>query len=264
MDYINSNRLLFILASPAAGGYRLGRIVSCCNNVHWYSSIDNGIDPWNIFYTSKVNGKDISPYHFDRTTQTGVIPLVGERVEKFWNSDDVSNYYNTCWNNEMNRAGASNILNQNKYLLWVLHDTAANIFSKFPNAKIINLVDDDIDLLVDRYLITTANFPIQIKNPSIKPTLYNSKFSIKLKQLMQFNVKPTYRDFWAWKEYSYPFYSNQFDTHYSSYIKNLLIARNIAHQSLPILNVSWNTFDVNKICNFIDATAIDPYYYGLL
>jgi hypothetical protein len=59
----NNTNYLFILANQGAGGHRLGRIISCFNNVYWYSSKHNGEHPWDVFFTEAVSGKNISQYH---------------------------------------------------------------------------------------------------------------------------------------------------------------------------------------------------------
>ena len=262
MDYINSDRLLFILASPGGGGYRMARIVSCLDNVHWYQAIRNGRFPWRIFSDPTVKGKDISSFHFDRRTPTGMIPLVGERVERFWNDTNLDEFYNSVWSPAMEET-ARDI--DEKYIPWVLHDTANYILDRFPNAKVINLVDTDITKIINRYIETTAVFPIKIENKQIKPSTRN-EFSKQLDELEKVNPEPTYRDFWAWTTHSEPVYLEQFDAEYLEYVSIMLTVQHAERikENPKYINVTWDNLDINAIMNYLGAKSIDENYIKLL
>jgi hypothetical protein len=271
MNYINSDRLLFVCASPAAAGYRLGRIISCLDNVYWYQSIRNGKYPWSVNIKELppnhigVVGRDISKYHFDRRTKKNMIPLVGERVDRFWDDNDTDSYYNNVWVNLMTVAGADDIISQGKYILWIVHDAPSILLNRFPNCKIINLLDDNINDVAARYLTTTSLYPINIKNPHIKPS-YNSKFSQLLMSLEQFNQNPTHADFWAWTNHNVLKYTDSFKTEYHMQIIRELSELNrlkeVTHDRC--LNLSWKTFNVDDIINFCKASSIDNNYKSLL
>lgn len=262
MDFNNSDQLIFVLASPAGGGYRLGRLVCCLDNVHWYEAKLNGKSPNSVYYTPELKGKNISPYHFDRRTQTGMIPLIGERVERFW--DNPEEYYSKVWPQEMIKAGADKILTSGKSLLWVLHDMPNDLF-RFPNAKIINLIDPDVEAVIDRYMITTALFPITIENPSLKPESDN-EHSRKLKALEKINSAPTYRDFWMWENYNVAEYSEAVNSQYRIYVSDLIKKndRSLVKENPKCLNITWDSLDVNLIKEFIGAGSIDPNYINLI
>jgi hypothetical protein len=270
MDYNNSDKLIFILASPAGGGYRLGRIISCFDNVFWYSSKGNGLFPWSIFRKnpdkpslapSKVKGRPISKYHFDRRTSQGMIPLLGERIEKFWNTDQIDTFYKENWNDEFIKAGGPEILNSGKSILWVLHDTPQALESKFPNAKIINLVDDDVYSVIQRYLTTTALFPFKIENTNLKPAVDN-EVSKNLLELEKVNPAPTYRDYWAWVNYGQSEYSHAFDEEYIKYVSSIVLdqQQELIKKNPKYLTVTWDTLDIESIKEFIGASSIDANY----
>jgi hypothetical protein len=272
MDYSNSDKLIFILASAGGGGHRLGRIVCCFNNVFWYEAIRNGKYPWRIFPSDQVKGKDISPYHFDRRTNTDMIPLVGERIERFWNAEDFNTLYSTVWNQQMSAAGADAIISNGKSLVWVIHDTAEYILAKFPNAKIINLVDQDINYVIERYLKTTALFPVTIENRNLKPGYVNrhaqliDDLLIARAPLSACQDDPTYRDLWAWEYNQQPIYTEDLDSEYKSYISTLLKAQHIERikESPNYINVTWDNLNIESIKSFIGATSIDENYKFLL
>jgi hypothetical protein len=272
MNYVNSDKLIFVIASPGGGGHRLGRIICCFDNVFWYEAIRNGKYPWRIFPSDAVKGKTISSFHFDRRTATNMIPLVGERIERFWNDNDLYTLYSTVWDAQMDAAGAGEIINSNKSLVWVIHDTAEYILSKFPNAKIINLVDSNIDYIIDRYLKTTALFPIAIENKKLKPPYVNNHAKL-LDELVEArsttllrNVEPTYRDFWAWENKQQLEYTNDLDDEYKSYVSNLLTQQHVERikESPKYINVTWDNLNIDLIRRFINATSIDENYKSLL
>jgi hypothetical protein len=269
MDYINSDKLIFICASPAGAGYRLGRIISCLNNVYWYQNKRNGKYPWstNYFSTNSVQskGREVSKFHYDRVTEKNMIPLVGERVERFWNFEDLDYYYQKVWTKLMNDAGGSNIINNRLHLTWVVHDTPNHILNIFPNSKIINLIDENIEDVAKRYLSTTALFPITIENKNIKPD-YQNQYSLTLSSLQQLNETPTYQDFWMWKNYTEPVYNNLHDNeYYRSILSELLELDQLKRkQTSNCLNFCWSKFDVNLLINFLKSKEISNEYIDLL
>jgi hypothetical protein len=267
MDYVNSDKLIFVLANPGSGGYRLGRIVCCFDNVYWYETQNNGTHPWSLFFSDKIYGKNITPNHFDRTTKHSNIPLLGERIEKFWKSEDLEKFYTVKWTAVMARAKADEIINQGKSIVWVLHDYPEYLLSRFPNAKIINLIDTNLEETIDRYLETTALFPIIINTIRLKPTKgSHSEYTAALYSLSRVKKTPTYRDFWAWEYKNNSVYTDDMKDEYREYVSSLIYKRHkITNvESNRYLNVSWNTLDIQKIKEFIGATNIDENYVNLL
>lgn len=266
MDYINSDRLLFVVASAGGGGHKLGRIISCIDNVYWYLDKDtNGLNPWDIFYTNLIKGKTISPYHFDRTIGKHVIPLIGERAECYWNKDDIDVFYKKIWTTAMETAGASKIIETGKYLLWVLHDTPQYLISRFPNSKIINLIDENIDIVIDRYLKTTALFPITINNKNIKPDYIND-YACKLKELKEINPAPSYRDFWSWDFHSEPVYIDELYLEYRKYVSSMLSVQyqHRIKENPKYINITWDNLNIDFIVNYLNAKSINKNYIKLL
>jgi hypothetical protein len=274
MDYVNSDRLLFVLASPAGGGYRLARIISCFDNVHWYSCQNNGLHPWSVVRAnpenpslspSKVKGRNISKYHFDRRTENGMIPLLGERIEKFWESHELDVFYKENWNKEFLISGGADIVASGKYVLWVLHDIPETLENKFPNSKIISLLDDDVYEVIRRYLTTTALFPFKIENRNLKPIVDN-QVSKNLSELEKLNPNPTYRDYWAWTTKGVAEYSTVFNEDYIKYVSNIIFHQQteMSKENPKCLNITWDSLDVNLIKEFIGAGSIDPNYINLI
>jgi len=266
MDYINSDRLLFICAFPGGSGYRFGRLVSCFNNVYWYANRRNGDVPWQFVFNKEVKGKAISPYHYDRRTSKNMIPLMGERVEKYWNSTDLDQYYTTIWASLMEASGAKQLIEQDQYISWVVHDTPLQLSKRFPNSKIINLIDDDVGAVVERYKETTALFPASIENSYIKPK-YKNDYAVSLEELEKVNTSPSYKDLWAWQTFKIPKYFRKLDSayvaHLTEYMQDLSKQKQV-QDTENILTVSWKDLDIGVVKTFIKADSIDPCYLELL
>ena len=252
MNYFQNNNMLFVLANQGAGGHRLGRIISCFDNVYWYSSKNNGIDPWDLFFNRTVTGKSISQYHYDRTIGSQTLPIVGERILKWWDPSDYNNFYNNVWAEELNKLSLPN----NMIIHWVLHDTPQALHKIFPQAKIISLIDTDMESVTARYMQTTAKFPCAINHFNLKPA-YKNAYAIKIAEL----GNPTEQEFW--------FYLNSGATQqeYFNHIKENLTLLNNARQSYfhkNYLSLTWETIDINVIKSFLNSNNIDQRYLNLL
>lgn len=250
-----NDRLLFVCANPGNGGHRLARILCCFENVYWYSDSRNGVHPWEVYYNpddskgkSKVSGKDISPYHFDRYIGESTAPLVGERIEKYWNPEDLDYFYKFVWTREMKKSGAMSVVESKKFLVWVVHDDPGYILQRFPGSLIINLIDDSIKDTVDRYLRTTALFPIEIKNKNLKPA-YQTDYSLLVDDLLAINHSACFRDLWAFEHYHNPYFDTEMLTEYRAYIERYLgdLDQKKLRVSGKIHSLKWSTFDLAKL-----------------
>ena len=250
---------LFILANPGAGGHRLGRMISCFNNVYWYSAGRNGYDPWDVYVHDKVVGKNISEYHYDRYVKEFQVPIVGERIEQYWHEEDVDKFYHSIWSKQIRNPEFMKIIEQ-KYLHWILHDLPDNLLKRFPNCKIIALIDTDKTSTVKRYVETTANFPAYVRHRGLMPE-YATQRRLQLEELHSKNNSATEKDFW--------FYCNPgaTDKDFLTHIKNKLNNDNLARKefkSPQYMTVTWKNLNVEKIKNFIGADSINENYKTLL
>jgi len=258
MDTIfNNTNYLFILANQGAGGHRLGRIISCIDTVLWYGCDRNGTNPWDTFYSDLVTGKDISEFHYDRLLNKMVVPLVGERILRWWDNADHLKYYQNNWQNEMKKLSFDNT----KFLHWVLHDDPKSLHDMFPNAKIISLIDEDLDQTTDRYMITTSAFPAFVKLPNLKPNYYN-QYALDVSNIMldQLDV-PTEQDLW--------FYQNPEATvaDYYNYVKNMLDTKNrmrLSYDNPNHFKLTWKNLQLDKLLNFLNSKEINENYKTLI
>lgn len=247
-DLFNNKNYLFVLANPGAGGHRLGRIISCFNTVYWYSSLHNGSNPWDIFFDNTVTGKSISAYHYDRTFINDTVPLLGERILKWWNPEDYDSFYQNNWSQEMQKIS----LPKDQLIHWILHDRPEDLHFRFPNAKIISLIDTDLDLVTDRYMQTTANFPCAVKHFNLKPG-YKNQYAECIDKL----GKPTEQQLWFDSHKN-----SNFDDYYT-HIKNSLTLMNnirLSYKHENHLCVTWNQLDIERLKIFLNATNIDTQF----
>lgn len=259
MDVKQSDKLLFIVANPGAGGHRLGRIISCLDNVYWYSHVNNGINPWDASNNDIVAGKNISKYHYDRLINDTMVPLVGHRIERYWDSADFDHYYR-LWTSGMELSGANDIINSGQYISWVLHDQPDVLRNRFPNCKIIHLKDPEN--VLDRFMQTTALFPIHIRNIQYKPS-YHSFFGADIEHLLKYNSNPSHRDYWAWTIHGEPFYSIVYDKEYRDYID--LRLKGNGQMDIPgVLNTSWDILDIESIKSYLQSNSIDDNFKSLV
>ena len=253
---MESKNYLFVLANPGAGGHRLGRIISCCSNVYWYSAGRNGLNPWNIFKNERVAGKSVSEFHYDRYVGTTLVPLVGERIERYWETADIEFFYETVWNKLMSNTVFQDVL-QDHILHWVLHDTPEKLLSRFPDAKIISIIDTDVEAVTDRYLETTANFPIFYRHFGLLPS-YKTEYARIIEMLPQ---SATEKDLWSFlnpRKNSHHFYREILDQLNTANIKR----QECIHKNH--LTVTWDNLKIDKLAEFLLADDIDENYRNLI
>jgi len=250
--------LLFILANQGGGGHRLGRIVSCLDNVYWYSHNYNGITPLDLSFDTRVTGRTISRYNYDRRIDKVFVPLVGERIERYWEEDQINDYYATTWVKLMQNKKI--LLLGDYYVHWVLHDEPSYIRKRFPKAKIISLIDSNIGEVADRFLKTTSLFPIDVSLKGMKPRKKNL-FSKQVDSLLKANPKATELDLWnhlnpgsSYEEYYEHIYSKLYASNESR----------IKFEHRNHLKVSWETLDIVKIANFLKSSSLNYNYTDLL
>lgn len=256
----DSSKYLFILCNQGAGGHRLGRIISCIDNVLWYSDTKNGDNPWDTFFIDSVAGKNISPNHYDRIIGKETVPLLGERIERWWNKEDLDNFYNDIWSKEILKFQP---LLATKYIHWVIHDVPQHILSRFPNAKVIALVDNDIDAVVDRFLKTSAKFPCYYHHKKLKPNYLNN-YAKSVDALEEIKKNATDRDLWIFKNY---LTSADYDSDYQTYLHKKIKEENDLRSNFEdhrYLKITWQDFDINEIIDFLQAKDINPNYKILL
>ena len=71
---LDGSRFIFISFEQGNGGHRIGRVVCCLPDVHWYSHRDNGTIR-NVHYKhTDIRQRHVSRYHYDRLVPKGSLP----------------------------------------------------------------------------------------------------------------------------------------------------------------------------------------------
>jgi hypothetical protein len=256
MNYLNSDKLLFILANQGSGGHRLGRIISCIDTVCWYSCKENGYNPWDTFHNNSIAGKNISEFHYDRLMQNSTVPLVGERILKWWNITDHLSYYQNNFCSEMKKIPVVD----DKFLHWMLHDDPESLHKIFPNARIISLIDLDIDSVTNRYMETTAFFPAFVKLPNLKPE-YENQHAKDLKNLMTVNPAPTEKNLWF---YQHP---DATEDDYYLNIRTMIDTTNrmrLSYDNPKHFKLTWKDLKLDSLLDFLLSKNINKNYKTLI
>ena len=76
-----------------------------------------------------------------------------------------------------------------KYIMYPVHVTKSKIKAKFPNARIEEIIPNNIDEVVEHYLNTVAKFPAYLKLADFRPD-YLTPHAKKLEE----NKNATIRD----------------------------------------------------------------------
>jgi hypothetical protein len=173
-----------------------------------------------------------------------MVPLVGERIEKWWNPDDLDFFYKEVWTPQMIKF--SKVL-ETQYLHWILHDNnPMHLLTRFSNAKIISLIDTDMPTVVDRYLETTAKFPSYFRMVNLRPT-YLNQYAQDVETIEQQCPDATLQDLW---EYQNP------NGNYKQFVKNKLEEDN--NERLKVdhprhLTVTWDDLNLKTIEDFLQT-----------
>lgn len=194
---LDSSRLIFISFEQGCGGHRLGRVISCLPDVHWYSHRDNGINPWNVHYKhTDIKQRHVSRYHYDRLVPKGSLPPLHDYVKDF--IPDEEHYYNRFFYPRFEKMSGPEIMKKNRLVICT-HELPEKIIKRFPKAKVLNLIGDSYDV-GERYLQTTALFPgfLKMKWLGGENTEYGKKLRTIAKEL---GSDFTIRDIWAWDKY---------------------------------------------------------------
>ena len=159
-DVYNNPNFVFVSFEPGGRGHNTGRVLCSLPEVYWYSSVDNGVNPWNISHNcGQIVQRQIAPKHFDRTMPNGYsLPPTWDYVSNFVDRDT---YYQELFPVQFRKAQGEKYLNTHQ-LLYCTHSLPADILTQFPNSRVINIVADVAET-VNRYMLTTAKFPAYLK-----------------------------------------------------------------------------------------------------
>ena len=229
---IKNYKILIINTTQGSGGHRLGRIISCFDNVHWYSHPNNGIYPWKFSTTREIAEIFFTKYHYDRILpDNSVIPLIGSRIEKYWD--------NQRWFDNWHKIMETKSL-PDEYLTIVVHDSPQYLRNLFPTSLIVNLLEDPVTA-TERHLALSVNYRINYKFKDQIPA-YKSKWVLLKDELLKINPSATEKDLWIYKNNSN---ENDYKKATLEEIQDKY-NKNIKEQDYADITLRWETFNLRE------------------
>ena len=192
--------IIFVSFEPGTRGHYIARVVASLPNVHWYSHPDNGIHPWNLASAkhSSIRQRHAFPNHFDRIVNGKKLPPTWDYVSDFF--PDADKYYSEIFIPKFNEISQD----IDKTIVYCTHSLPGALLRVFDNCKILNVVENT-DVVVNKYLKTTANFPGYIRAADIVEE--SNPWLQHLEYLKSMKDNFTIADIWAWNKYQL-FYDN--------------------------------------------------------
>jgi len=231
--------LLFINCIQGANGFRLGRVLSCYEHVYWYAHTDNGMTPWEFTTDpeSTVYEANFAECHFDRLLENDhmgdrvYIPMVGSKIEKYWDNDEWINRWYEIMSNRI-------IPEPDKYLPFIVHDSPSYLRKIFPNCYIFNLISDPV-VATKWHFQTSSNYRIDYTFEGQRPD-YKSKWVQQIEEMLAINPKATQKDLWMHT-------NNGTEQEYENYVYRIQEEnnqRNLAEASAADITTTWADFDI--------------------
>ena len=224
-DLFEHDKFLFVAFEQGAKGYRFCRQIANENDdIYWYSCLENGVTPLDVSTNSHryetnltVRQRSIAPNHFDRLVNGKMLPPLFNVIEPYYN--DIEEYYPLFLKLFIERGGLD-IMEGGKYVMYPVHALRSQIKAKFPNAKIEEIIPDDINITVNHYLNTVAKFPAYLKLADFRPN-YLTPYAEKLEN----NKNATIRDLFDGTDNEYKIHVNNMITRQIQLRKNEISPR---------------------------------------
>ena len=140
------DKIIFVSFVNGAGGHKFSRVLCSLPNIHWYSSLENGVQPWNI---SKpfTDRRKISKYDFDT-------PFLYLKNSEDWLKKLKLEYSNDdLWDRFKRERG-------DKTIVVPTHRLPQELYKRYPNSKIFNLIKD-LDISVERCVDIVGEYKVK-------------------------------------------------------------------------------------------------------
>jgi hypothetical protein len=250
----SSPNWVFVSYDYGAGGHRLARKICCLPKMYWYSTKGNGKRPWNTNSYKQLPKdsflrklREIAPAHYSQMTPRGILPFdysIGcEYIE------DEDQYYE-LFEKRFVDSGGHELLKTNR-VVYISHGQPKDTVVRFPNAKVISVVDDPKNI-ADRYMYTTALFPADISMAfQWLPNLTKTSSYLLTEMLNEKYGNITMRDLWSYKTHKTMWDEKYVDEYYNvvyNYMKDS-IERRLSFKHDNVLTVKKT--ETTKIKNFL-------------
>lgn len=169
---MEENNFIAICFPMGSGGHIAGRLLASCDNVSWYDHCQNGNNPWDLFDTTYDN--NFSKLHFNKRFKGAVgkgvckltVPPVLDMAEKQgieYNKESITSWKSKVFPNN---------------LIYTLSADLDNAKDFFNPAKYFLIIPNDVEMLIDRWLASTAHYYV---NPKEKSFTYKDLYTQKSK-----------------------------------------------------------------------------------
>tara|TARA_Y100000034_G_scaffold135712_1_gene208736 strand:- start:1535 stop:2185 length:651 start_codon:yes stop_codon:yes gene_type:complete len=188
MQLFDHDKFLFVAFEQGAKGHSYCRTLATLDDtIYWYSCKENGVTPADFSINKhSISRRKFAPNHFDRIVNGKMLPPLFNVIEPYYN--DIEEYYPLFEKLFIERGGLK-IMESGKYIMYPVHATKSKIQAKFPNARIEEIIPNNIDEVVEHYLNTVAKFPAYLKLTDFRPN-YLTPYAKKLEE----NKNATIRD----------------------------------------------------------------------
>jgi|TARA_B110000444_G_C18842396_1_gene599722 hypothetical protein len=237
------NKHIFISSEVGTSGYKMARVLATLPCMYWYSSEENGINPWNI---SNVTNKN--KHHFNRITKKGILPPTHDYVEKYMPNE--KQYYK-LFDELFTKAGGDDIINEQR-VIYCTHSMPSKLLENFPNSLIINIVHDP-KLATEKYLDIAINSSSIINYNGIVPD--DNEYLSFLKILQKRKEDLTIADVWAF-ERKKKFYDPIMEEKFRKEIYAKMFSSNIFRKVVDnnrVLNVNENSISYSEIKHWMSS-----------
>lgn len=176
---MEEDNIIVISFPMGASGHKAGRLLATCEDVAWYNHHANGLHPWQPYRENGLYGVDdgFTPFHWNRRFQGAR----GLGVDEF----TVPPVLDYAKRNGVQGASASVIADWKaqlypQHLMYAAHGSLAESRAFFAPAKHLVIIPNDIELLLDRVMQTTAKYYFSSSDKSVTfMEYYGSKTAVK-------------------------------------------------------------------------------------
>ena len=232
-----SKRIVFVSFEHGGGGHRMARVVATLPQMYWYSCKENGIHPWNTYFKeTSIRQRYVTPAHFDRIVPDGKLPPTHDYVKDFFECKDT---YYKLFAKKFSQVAPDT----DKKFVYCTHSLPDELMHYFPNSKVLNMCNVEVDKLVERYLKTTALFPGYVRQKGLVEE--DNNYLLYLEKMKSAKKDFTVQDLWAQQTYKTMYNDAYIDTY-----KNTLVDMFKSNMSTRVNCFYNNVLNVHSYVNY--------------
>ena len=176
---VEGNNIIVISFPVGASGHKAGRLLASCEDVAWYNHYPNGMYPWEPYVENELYGVDngFTPFHWNRRFLGAVGKGTCEHT--------VPPVLDYAKRNGVESAPASEIAKWKsklypQHLMYCVNGDLAEAREFFAPAKHMVIIPNDMDLLLERVMQTTAKYYVSSSDKTVTyGDYYGSKTALK-------------------------------------------------------------------------------------